>query len=75
MSDQITPDEEAEIHEERERLHETLRGLDPQKLCLLRMRFKDEMTWEEIGRVYGRSRTKIAGDVKKVLEEIRERMK
>lgn len=73
-SGEIDPKEAAELQEEHEKLIGAMKKIDPAKREMLEMKYWEDMSYEEIGRVYGWSRTKIAKDVRGILDEIKEMM-
>jgi DNA-directed RNA polymerase specialized sigma subunit len=52
-----------------------MKKIDSGKLEMLMMYYRDGMTFEGIGEVYGLSRTKISRDVRGILEELKEVMR
>ena len=68
---EVDPAIAAEVTEERDRLIGAMKKIDTVKLEMLMMKYRDGMTFEAIGEVYGLSRTKIAKDVRMILSELR----
>jgi len=71
---EVDPSKAAEVNEEREALIGAMKKIEGWRREMLFMKYVEGMSYEEIGKVYGLSRTKISKDVRKILEELREIM-
>ncbi len=74
-SGEMDPSIIAEMNEERERLIGAMKKIDGARREMLMMRYRDEMTFPEIGEVYGVSRSTVSREIKQVIEELKELMR
>lgn len=70
-----SPLEIAQANEQKEMLLLAVKKMDAVKLNMLSLRYKDGLTYSNIGNIYGFSRVTIANNIKNSLDEIRILMK
>ena len=73
-SSQMSPLHTAIINEEKELLMQSLKRLDKKKLNMLSLRYVNNMQLWKIGACYGVSRTHVANELRKIINDIKKEM-